>query len=83
VPHEASYGATSLAERKKAVITALDSFVSIPAKYGKPVVTQKLMPSETCAEFMRSGGVPMYDSPHQSVLAMYALTRYARIKSRP
>jgi acyl-CoA synthetase (NDP forming) len=83
VPRESVHEASSLAERKKAVITAVDSFVCIPEKYGKPLVTQKLMPSETCVELLRSAGVPMYDSPHQCALAMYALTRYARIKSRP
>ena len=82
VPREASYKASSLAERKKAVITALDAFVGIPEKYGKPIVTQKWMPSETSVEFLRSVGVPMCDTPHQCALAMYALTRYARIKNR-
>jgi acetyltransferase len=83
VPREASYRAPSLAERKKAVITALDQFVGIPKKYGKPIITQKLMPSETSVEFLRSGGIPMCDTPRQCALAMYGLTRYARIKSRP
>lgn len=83
VPREASYKTSSLAERKKAAITALDKFVGIPEKYGKPVITQKLMPSETSVEFLRSAGVPMCDTPQQCAVAMSALTRYARIKSRP
>ena len=83
VPMERSSGTSSLAGHKKAVITAVESFVGIPEKYGKPVITQKLMPSETNVELLRSGGIPMYDTPQQCALAMYALTRYARIKSRP
>ena len=83
VPREASYKSSTLAERKKAAITALDRFVGIPEKYGKPIITQKLMPSETSVEFLRSAGVPMCDTPQQCAVAMSALTRYARIKSRP
>jgi acyl-CoA synthetase (NDP forming) len=83
VPREASYKASSLAEGKKAAITALDGFVGIPEKHGKPIITQRLMPSEISVEFLRSARIPMYDSPHECALAMYALTRYARIKSRP
>jgi acyl-CoA synthetase (NDP forming) len=83
VPREASYRSSSLAERKKAVITAADDFVGIPEKYGKPIVTQKLMPSETVVEILRSARIPMYDTPRQCALAMYALTRYAWIKNRP
>jgi acyl-CoA synthetase (NDP forming) len=82
VPMERSSGTSSLAGHKKAVITAVESFVGIPEKYGKPVITQKLMPSETNVELLRSGGIPMCDSPQQCALAMHALTRYARIKSR-
>jgi acyl-CoA synthetase (NDP forming) len=83
VPREASYKSSSLAERKKAVIAALDTFVGIPEKYAKPIITQKLMPSEISVEFLRSASIPMCDTPHQCALAMYALTRYARIRSRP
>jgi acyl-CoA synthetase (NDP forming) len=83
VPRESSYKSPSHAERKKAVITAADSFARIPEKYGKPVITQKLMPSETVVELLQSGGIPMYDTPQQCALAMSGLTRYARIKSRP
>jgi acyl-CoA synthetase (NDP forming) len=83
VPRESSYKSSSHAERKKAAITAADSFARIPEKYGKPIITQKLMPSETIVELLRNGGIPMYDTPQECALAMSALTRYARIKSRP
>ncbi len=83
VPREASYKASSLAEGKKAAITALDDFAGIPEKHGKPIITQRLMPSEISVEFMRSARIPMYDSPYECALAMSALTRYARIKNRP
>ena len=65
------------------MITAADQFARIPEKYGKPIVTQKLMPSDTVVEILRQGGIPMYDTPQQCALAMSALTRYARIKNRP
>ncbi len=82
VPREASYEKASFADRKKAVITALGEFGAIPEKYGKPIVTQKLMPSETSAEFMRNARIPMYDTPQDCALAMSALARYAEIKNR-
>ena len=83
VPRESSFKSSSHAERKKEVITAADQFARIPEKYGKPIITQKLMPSETVVELLRQGGIPMYDTPQECALAMSALTRYARIKSRP
>jgi acyl-CoA synthetase (NDP forming) len=83
VPRESIYEPMSHAERKKAVITAADRFAGIPEKYGKPIITQKLMPSETIVELLQHGGIPMYDTPQECALAMSALTRYARIKNRP
>jgi acyl-CoA synthetase (NDP forming) len=83
VPRDRSFEGSSLADRKKAVITALDQFAGIPEKYGKPLITQRLMPSEISVEFLRSAGIPMYDTPQDCALAMYALTRYAQIKNRP
>jgi len=83
VPRDNSFGKGSLAERKKAVITALDQFASIPEKYGKPLITQRLMPSEISVEILRNARIPMYDTPQDCALAMYALARYAQIRKRP
>jgi acyl-CoA synthetase (NDP forming) len=83
VPRDSSFSASSLAERKKAVITAVDTFGEIPEKTRKPIITQRMMPSENVKELLRSSGVPMYDTPQECALAMYALVRYAEIKSRP
>jgi acyl-CoA synthetase (NDP forming) len=83
VPRERAFGTSSLAERKKAVITAVDAFCAIPKKTGKPIITQRMMPSELVTELLRDAGIPMYETPRQSALAVSALTRYAEIKSRP
>ena len=32
---------------------------------------------------LRNGRIPIYDTPQQCALAMYGLTRYARLKNRP
>ncbi|MCP4750306.1 MAG: hypothetical protein GY866_05405 [Proteobacteria bacterium] len=80
VPTERSYSAPSLAERKTAMITAMADFGRIPKKYGKPVVTQKMMPSESTIEIMRDAKIPIYNTPQECALAMYALMKYAAIK---
>ena len=83
VPRESAFRASSLAESRKAVITAVDAFCSIPKQTGKPIIAQKMMPSEHVTELLSDARIPMYDTSHQCALALYALTRYAEIKSRP
>ena len=81
LPHEFAFR-RSIAERKKAVIDALDVFSKIPKKSGKPVITQAMMPSETASEMLRKVCIPMCSTPLESVLAMYALVKYGEIKNR-
>lgn len=81
-PMEMVFKAASFGERKKVLIDALEGFCRIPEKYGKPVITQKVMPSETVAEMLRDARIPMYDTTEECALAMSALTRYAEIKNR-
>jgi len=82
VPTDRSPGRLSLAEQKKALITAMDTFGKIPEITGKPVVAEKMMSSDTTLELLRSARIPVYDTPQQCALAMYALVRYAEIQKR-
>jgi acyl-CoA synthetase (NDP forming) len=81
VPRDHSFGGNSLAEKRKAVITALDEFGRIPEKTGKPIITQRMMPSETALELLRNARIPIYETPQQCALAMTGLVRYAAIKN--
>ena len=83
VPHDRIFNTSSLAEQKKAVITAADAFCGIPEKYGKPIIANTMMPSETVADLLRSARIPMYATRRDCALAMLALVEYARIKNRP
>jgi acyl-CoA synthetase (NDP forming) len=58
---------------------------SLPYKYGKPVVCVRLQRSAKKYPFenmLVESGVPVYDTPEQCARAMYALTKYADIRSR-
>jgi acyl-CoA synthetase (NDP forming) len=83
VPMDREFKEPSMADRKKAVITAVDVFGGIPEKSGKPIITQSLMPSEMVLELVKNARIPIFITPQQCALAMYALTRYAEIKNRP
>jgi acyl-CoA synthetase (NDP forming) len=83
VPTDRTPGRLSLAEQKKTLITAVERFGKIPEITGKPVVTERMMSSETTLELLRSARIPVYDTPQQCALAMYALVRYAEIQKRP
>ena len=82
VPRDRSLRVKGLAEQKKAVITAIDSFAKIPEKYGAPLITRSLMPSDLAEELLRSAKVPIYQTVEECVLAMYALVRYGQIRRR-
>jgi acyl-CoA synthetase (NDP forming) len=82
VPTEVVFNASSFGERKKILIDALEEFCRIPEKYGKPVITQRMMPSETVVEMLQHARIPMYNTTEQCALAMSALTKYAEIKNR-
>jgi acyl-CoA synthetase (NDP forming) len=82
VPRDAVLKKAALGERKKIVIDALEMFCRIPERYGKPVITQRMMPSESVAEMLKDARIPMYDTTQECALAMSALTRYAVIKKR-
>jgi acyl-CoA synthetase (NDP forming) len=83
VPHDRMLGASSLAEQKKGVITAVDTFCNIPEKYGTPIITHTWGTSETMSELLKSARIPMYGTRRECALAMQTLVRYAQIKNRP
>ena len=80
VPRDRTLHAKSLAEQRKAVITAVDEFCHIPERYGTPVITRSMMPSETVEELLRAANIPIYETVEECALAMYALVRYAQIR---
>jgi len=80
VPRDRSLRARSLADQRKAVITAVDEFCQIPERYGTPVITRSMMPSETVEELLRAAKIPIYQTVEECVLAMYALVRYGQIR---
>ena len=80
VPRDRSLRAKSLADQRKAVITAVDEFCQIPAKYGTPVITRSTMSSGVVDELLRAANIPVYETVEECVLAMYALVRYGQIR---
>ncbi|MBW2091697.1 MAG: CoA-binding protein [Deltaproteobacteria bacterium] len=83
LPMDRSYKKLSVADRKKALITAADAFCRLPEKYGKPIVTQKWWVPETILDIVQSAKIPMFDSSADCARAMYALVKYGQIKNRP
>ncbi len=82
VPREMVFKKASFGERKKELINSVEGFCRIPEKYGKPVITQRMMPSDTVVEMLKDARIPMFDTTEECSLAMFALTRYAEIKNR-
>ncbi len=80
VPRDRSLRAKSLADQRKAVITAVDDFCRIPERHGKPVITRSMAPSETVDELLQAANIPVYQAVEECVLAMYALVRYGQIR---
>jgi len=80
-PSEMSFSGGSLAEQKKEILTAVDVLANLPKKYGKPVITQLWHLSDTVSEILRFARIPMYYTPEDCARAMFALVKYAEIKS--
>jgi acyl-CoA synthetase (NDP forming) len=82
VPSEWGSSASSVAEQKKAIVSAAEAFGKIPEKYGKPIVAQKWFLSEIMTDMLRSAKIPVFYSSEDCARAMYALVKYAEIKNR-
>ena len=81
VPYGLSFE-PSMAEQKKAVISAIDTFSKLPEKYGKPIITQVWMEDKNISDILKSKMIPMFDSSEDCSRAMYSLVKYAEIKNR-
>lgn len=81
VPMDRTTKKESLAEEKVAVLKAVDRFCKISKKYRKPIITQNLAASDMMIGLLKNAKIPMYRTSEQCALAMYALTKYAKIKS--
>lgn len=57
-------------------------FASLPRKYGKPIITLRWnrTVNQVVENTLKRGGVPSYDTPEQCARAMYALTKYGKIR---
>lgn len=80
VPRDRTLRPGSLAEQKKAVITAIDDFCRIPERTGTPIVARSGWPSPMVDELLRAARIPVYETTEQCALAMYALVRYGQIQ---
>ncbi|MCZ2108176.1 MAG: hypothetical protein LC118_01165, partial [Dehalococcoidia bacterium] len=80
VPRERTLSKGTLAEQKKAIITALDDFCRIPERTGTPIVARTFGPSAVADELLKAAKIPVYETTEQCALAMYALVRYGQIQ---
>jgi acyl-CoA synthetase (NDP forming) len=76
------FKAESFGARRKIVIDAVEQFCRIPETYGKPVITQQIVPSQAVVEMLQHARIPIYNTTEECALAMTALTKYAEIKKR-
>lgn len=68
---------------KNFFFSAMEAFVRLPGKYGKPVIASAFAGREDDAvAFVRDHGLPCYRFPERAVRAMAALCRYSKIRSR-
>jgi hypothetical protein len=66
----------------KLAIEGAEHFATLPAKYGKPVVTIRFRKFEhdLVADILKGAGIPIYDTPEECARAMYALAKYGEIR---
>ena len=68
----------------KRAIDGADYFSSLPAKYGKPVITTRFrrFNYDMIIEILKGAGIPVCDTPEEAARAMHALVQYAEIRKR-
>ena len=71
-------------EKIKGLYTsAMEAFVQLPKKYGKPVITSAFADrQDDSVVFVQDRQIPCYRAPERAVRAMAALCQYAEIRSR-
>jgi len=82
------FGFTSMNKRlldmTKAAMEGADYLTTLPAKYGKPIVTVRFRrwANDIIFDILRGAGIPVYDNPEECARAMHALVRYGEIRRR-
>jgi acyl-CoA synthetase (NDP forming) len=68
----------------KLAINGADYFSSLPAKYGKPVITTRFrrFNYDMIIEILKGAGIPVCDTPEEAARAMHALVQYAEIRKK-
>lgn len=74
----------ALIDLAKSAIEGADLFSSLPAKYGKPILTVRFrrFSQDIVVDILKGAGIPVYDTPEETARAMEALVRYAEIRER-
>lgn len=73
-----------LLDMTRKAIDGADYFASLPAKYGKPIITTRFrkVAYDMVIEILRGAGIPVCDTPEEAARAMHALVRYAEIRKK-
>ena len=73
-----------LLDLTKKALEGADYFSSLPAKYGKPVITTRFrrVAYDMVIDILKGAGIPVCDTPEEAARAMHALVQYAEIKKK-
>jgi acyl-CoA synthetase (NDP forming) len=73
-----------LLDLTKVAIEGADQFASLPAKYGKPIVTIRFrrFQNDIIQDILKGAGIPIYDTPEECARAMHALARYGEVRKK-
>jgi acyl-CoA synthetase (NDP forming) len=68
----------------KTAIEGADHFSSLPAKYGKPIITTRFrrFAHDMVIDILKGARIPVCDTPEEAARAMHALVQYAEIRKR-
>jgi len=73
----------SYEEVRNFFLGAMDAFIKLPQRYGKPVIASSFADRDDDAVKMaQDNGIPCFRAPERAVRAMAALCRYAEIHNR-
>jgi hydrogenase maturation factor len=74
----------SLIDITKMTIEGADHFSSLPAKYGKPIITTRFrrFAHDIVIDILKGARIPVCDTPEEAARAMHALVQYAEIRKR-